>query len=186
MYFTTADLRSMDTALADATRFPDARLDAMRALVEQSLEDVCDVAFEPRAATGVFSGDGSRMLELGVHRLRSVTAAVDDGQALDLAGVKVSGRLVWRYDGWPLGVANLTVTYTHGYDAPPLRVKRAALILAKVWLLEGPVDARATQVPVGDGSTINLATPGVFGSTFGVPEVDAVVREYRVPDARLT
>jgi hypothetical protein len=186
MFFTTAELRAMDAALTDPAKFPDAQLDAMRELVEQSLEDACDVAFEPRESVGAFSGDGSRMLALGVHRLRSVTAVVDDGQALDLAGVKGIGRLVWRYDGWPWGVANLTVTYSHGYDAPPLRVKRAALILAKVWLLEGPVDVRATQVSAGDGSTINLATPGVLGSTFGVPEVDAVVRHYRVPDARLT
>lgn len=193
MFFTTAELRAMDAALTDPAKFSDAQLELMRALVEQSLEDACDVAFEPRQSTGTpsrsagaFSGDGSRWLSLPVHMLRSVTAVGHDGQALDLAGVKISGRLVWRYDGWPLGVANLTVTYTHGYDAPPLRVKRAALILAKVWLLAGPVDDRATQFATVDGSTINLATPGVLGSTFGVPEVDAVVRQYRVPDARMT
>jgi hypothetical protein len=192
-YFTTAELRAQDAALADPVRFPDAQLDAMRQLVEQSLEDACDVGFVPRASTatpsrtaGPFGGDGSRWLSLPVHMLRSVVSVTSDGQVLDLTGVAVRGHCLWLYDGWPWGVANLTVTYSHGYDAPPLRVKRAALILAKVWLLEGPVDVRATQVSAGDGSTINLATPGVLGSTFGVPEVDAVVRQYRVPDARLT
>lgn len=175
-YFTDAELVAF--APATETNTLEERA-AMRDLVEQALEDACDVAFVPRTATETFSGSGGRLLVLPTTLVRTITTAADDGTPLDLADVKITGRAAYRPGGWPQGTANLAVTWEHGHDLPPLRVKRAAMILTKVWLLKGPVDDRATQL-AGDYGTINLATPGMFGATFGVPEVDAVVTRYGV------
>jgi hypothetical protein len=49
----------------------------------------------------------------------------------------------------------------------------------RTWLTKGPIDDRATGIPT-EGGTIPLLTPGVRGSTFGIPEVDAVVEQYGV------
>jgi hypothetical protein len=53
------------------------------------------------------------------------------------------------------------------------------MILTRAWLVSGPVDDRATQI-AGDGITIPLSTPGFRGSTTGIPEVDAVIDQYRM------
>ena len=71
----------------------------------------------------------------------------------------------------------LTVTYTHGYDTPPARIRRAAMIATRIWTTRGPVDDRATQI-AADGATVNLATPGLPGSVTGIPEVDAAIRQH--------
>ena len=66
---------------------------------------------------------------------------------------------------------DLTIDYEHGQ--PVADVRRICLILARYRLLHGPLDQRATQAPVEGGGTINLATPGIQGSRFGIPEVDS-------------
>ena len=71
----------------------------------------------------------------------------------------------------------LTVTYTHGYETPPARIRRAAMIATRIWTTRGPVDDRATQI-AADGATVNLATPGLAGSVTGIPEVDAAIRQH--------
>ena len=77
---------------------------------------------------------------------------------------------------WAPGT-QVAVTYTHGYDLPPYRIRRAAMIATRVWTTKGPVDDRATQI-AADGATINLATPGVLGSVTGIPEVDAAITQH--------
>jgi hypothetical protein len=75
----------------------------------------------------------------------------------------------------------VVVGYEYGADEPPERVKRAVLLLAKNWLVNGPIDDRATAIPAGEaGGVITLATPGIRGANFGIPEVDAVVEQYRI------
>lgn len=183
-YFTVDELRVQDTALQNETKYTDARLDEMRQLVEQAIEEAAEVAFVPREYTETLSGRGTQRVFTRWARLRSVTAAALDGVAVDVTPLRVTRRVIYRPppDRWPAGVANVTVTYLHGWDAPPLRVKRAALILAKNWLLKGPIDDRATQIRDGDtGGLITLATPGVRGANFGIPEVDAVVADYAEP-----
>lgn len=181
-YFTAAELRALDTALTNTDKHPDAELEQVRDLVEQSIEDACHVAFVTRRRMVTVSGDGGRILVSPVTLPRAVTAAASLDESLDIAAVRVvDGVALYRPAGWPRGHANLTLTIEHGHDVPPLRVKSAALILAHTWLLKGPVSDRATQVPAtADGvGALNLATPGLLGSRFGVPEVDQVVREYR-------
>lgn len=178
-YFTAAELGARDGALeAKAV----GELEELRVLAEDSIEHAARVAFVPRVHTAVFSGRGVFELYAAHHRVRRIVTALVDGAVLDIAQARVVGDLrLWRPGGWPAGRANLLVTYEHGHDVPPPRIKQAALTLAKVWGLRGPVDARATQIETGDGSTINLATPGILGAQFGIPEVDQAVRAYGEP-----
>jgi hypothetical protein len=59
-------------------------------------------------------------------------------------------------------------------------IRQAALILAKTWLTgqRSPIDDRATTFASTDGGTYALAVPGRNGSTFGIPDVDAVIDRY--------
>lgn len=178
-YYTPGELRGRYSDLADRARWPDAELEENRQLVEESLERAARVAFEPRSATQTLSGHGHAYLRAMWPRLRRVLTAEVDGVALDPGATRVDGCYLVLAAGWPEGVANVRVTYEHGYDEPPRRLRRAALILAKNWLIRGPIDDRATQVLGVEGGVINLATPGVFGSVFGLPEVDAVIADLR-------
>lgn len=171
-YFTLDELRAMpDLALRS-----DEELEAMRALAQSSIEDACGVAFVPRAKTVSRRAHGT-VLRPGPPRLLSVASVIGVDGAIDLTDVTIAGGLLVMPDGWPTD--ELTVTVEHGHDAPPLRVKSATMILAREWLLKGPISERRTQLPTESGGSINLATPGLLGSTFGIPEVDYVVKAYR-------
>jgi hypothetical protein len=76
---------------------------------------------------------------------------------------------------------DLTIGYEHGQ--PVADARRICLILARYRLLHGPLDQRATQMSVEGGGTINLATPGIQGSRFGIPEVDKFCDDH---DQRVT
>ena len=79
---------------------------------------------------------------------------------------------------WSAGYGNGVVGYEHGYDRPPERIRRAALLLAKAWLVAGPVDDRAATFSSADGGTYGLVVEGRGSSPFGIPAVDAAVQEY--------
>lgn len=184
-YFTLAEARKVP-GLESTTDYPNADIEAMRAVVEAELEQAAGVAFEPRTAIETVSGFGGRVLFVSRRRVREVVSALHEGAVLPIAGTRVVGlRRFHRPEGWPPGVANIRLEYRHGHDAPPGRIKRAALILTKEWLVRGPVTDRATQISAGDGGVINMATPGLFGSDFGLPEVDAAVKRYGYTDVGL-
>ena len=185
-YFTVAELRAQDAKLADGTKFPDALLEENRQDAEAAIEHACSTAFVPRETSEeAFPSCSTAGLVVSRRRVREVVSVLDrsTGTFIDSANATVGGRgscTLYLDAGWPSATpGGVLVTYTHGHDEPPRRVKRAALILTKNWVLRGPVDDRATQLTDGQGATVNLATPGVFGAEFGLPEVDAVVSTYR-------
>ncbi len=175
-YFTVADLRARYTDLNAKT---DAELEAALLDAEEAIEDAADVAFVRRQRTQSFTGDGSFYFRADRPQIRLVVACTIDGLAVELPTIFGKWWLR-RAVGWPTN-ANVAVAYQHGYDAPPRQIRRAAMILTHEWALRGPVDQRATQIPTGDGGAINLATPGLLGSIFGLPEVDVAVKQYREP-----
>ncbi len=185
--FALAEARQV-RPLDNTTNYTDAALTAMRTTVEDALEDACGCAFVPRYDSATLNGDRTSLLQLTpyLRRVRwasittaGVTTALTAGELLNLS-VNPAG-FVSGY-GWPTGYGNVTVGYEHGMDRPPERVRRAALLLAKVWLVSGPVDDRATSFSSAEtGATYSMVVPGRGGSTFGVPEVDAVVDQYRIP-----
>lgn len=178
--FTLAEARAV-APLSSTTNYPDTAIFAMRTLVEQALEDACGVAFVPRYKLETFNGDGTTVLSPTWTRVTAIRSATITSTALtvgQLATVVPYGLSAIYYpSGWTAGFGNVTVGYEHGHPYPPERVKRAALRLAKRWLVEGPVDDRATSFSNDDG-TYSLVTPGQRGVLFDLPEVNAVVQQY--------
>lgn len=176
--FTLAEAR----ADSDLIALPIADLILGRTLAETALEDACGRAFVPRYARETLT-PGAYRLALARQALRLVRSASIGGTDLteaQLADLRLDGRSVYYSGGWGFGVRDVVIEYEHGEDYPPPRVSRACLLLAKNWIIDGPIDERATALSAGDaGGTINLLTPGTRGSTFGIPEVDEVVNRYR-------
>lgn len=184
-YFTPEEARAQEPALASEEAYPDELIDAMREAVEQALEHACGVAFVTRTATDErHDGPGSSDLLLDWPRVQDVSAASVGGSSI--TGDALTGLVPYRdgrvyySGGWVSGRGNVLITYTHGYEAVPGRVKRAAIILTKRFLVQSPVNDRATQLVNSDGTTQWLVTAGVRDAIFDIPEANAVVEEYSV------
>lgn len=177
--FTISEARSLSPLDKTAVYSTQQIIDA-RTLAETALEDLCGVAFVPRYTTETFSGNAGTQLLLRprTSAIRSVSA---DGVAYTTteltALVPQQTGLVYNPNRWANGYGNLTIGYEHGYTSPPPRVSQACLLLAKNWLVKGPLDDRMTSMSSEDG-TFSLLTPGVRGSYVGIPEVDAVIQQY--------
>ena len=178
--FSLAEARA-DPDLVDTTEYTADELKVARTLAESALEDACGRAFVPRYSREVLTGGGYR-LTLARTSIRSIRSVTVNGTALtatQIAGLRFDGRHVHYSGGWFSDDGGVVIDYEHGMDFPPPRLARAALILAKNWLIKGPIDDRAVSIPAGDaGGVISLATPGVRGAVFGIPEVDLVVQRY--------
>lgn len=149
VFFTLAELRAR---FQRPDEFTVAQLSDMRVLVETAIEDACGIAFVPRYAIGTADAYGN-VTRRGLRRLRGTVTNS--------------------------GVTAPRVGYEHGLDQPPPRIKQAALMLAKAWLTVGPIDDRTTILSSPEaGITATLAVPGRGGSNFGIPEVDAAVKQY--------
>lgn len=182
VYFTVAELRAKyPVELTDPARWPDAVIAAAITRAEQVIEGpkACDIAFVPREATVAISSiDLSGLLALPNNHVREVTAATASTTGdLDLTDVRViAGSYLEHPTGWPAG-ETITVTYTHGYDDPPLRILEAAKLYTRQLVIDGPIDERATQIRTAEG-IISMVTPGQRGSITGIPEVDAAIDQY--------
>jgi hypothetical protein len=175
--FNTSELRAL-SALSDTVKYPAVDLAAARTMAESALEDVCGVAFVPRYARVTLDGGADDVLLR--PRPRSVTAVSVGGVAIaDLTtlGLYRDGRL-YNPAGWTAGRLNVVVKYVHGHAYPPPRVGRAALLLAKRYLVDTPVSDRATSLINPDGTTQWMVTAGVRGALFDIPECNAVVDHY--------
>lgn len=182
-FFTLAEARAV-TPLNDETKYTDAAIVAMRTLVEDEMEQACGVAFVPRFTQQTVDGGGGRSL-----LLRPTTTAVRsvalDGTAytvdeLSALSMSTAGSVYSASRVWAEGYSNYLVGFEHGYREPPPGVKRAALLLAKMWLVgqRSPIDDRAATFANAEGGTYSLVVPGRNGSTFGHPDVDSVVDRY--------
>lgn len=187
--FTLADARRDD--FIPPARATDDEVLRARSSAERQLEEACEVALARRVDTHRGRPTGRGLLALP-HRQPAwdpapitILTAGNEGGALSAASLNL--LRADRYGaiaGLPAGTTNAAVTYEHGPVRPPARAMTAALTLAKNQLLEGPIDTRALGVAVEGGGSIGLATPGLRGATFGIPEVDAFVQEYGVRGRR--
>jgi hypothetical protein len=177
--FEIAELRSFDEALADDVTYTSLRLAQAREDATERLENAADVAFTVRATRQTLSGDGTTRLLLPHTDVVELYEAWIDGIEVDLADVEVKpeGILVYA-SGWTLGTNNVEVRYTHGYEATPEPVKRAAKMLAVEYVVTSALPARATSqsTDVGD---FRIAIANVdAGRDTGIPEVDAVISRF--------
>jgi hypothetical protein len=173
-FFTIAELRASSPQLASTTTFTTTRLLEARTSVEDALEKVLGFAMVPRFRTQTLTGwartEWPLLNELWPY-VRVIRTIVVDEVAIEPAAFG-------GYD-WPPGYSTVEVAYEHGLDEPGPRWKRYALMLAKNWLLDSPIDDRASTFSSVEGGTYGLVTPGLRGSIFGIPEVDAAVNEER-------
>jgi hypothetical protein len=176
--FTIAQARAIKP-LDNAASYPTPDLLDMRTTVEDSIEDYCG-ALVPRYAYETVQARYGRPLRLGhpsVRAVRSITLNGTDLSPTEVANITTDGTFLHGCS-WLTGP--VTVGYEHGRDRPPERLRRAALLLAKVWLIAGPVDDRTNTFTSTEGGTYSLVTAGRGGSIFGVPEVDAAVQANRL------
>ena len=173
-------LSELDAKLQTPASYTAAQKADARLWAEESLEDACGRAFVPRYGRRTFSGTGETFLDLGRLDIRSIRdATVDDEALTDLSVLVVNGGYLYREDRFDSGTRNWAIGFEYGLDYPPARVKQAAILLAKSWLVKGPIDDRATSMITEDGS-FTLSTPGRGDVEFGIPEVDRVVQAYSV------
>lgn len=183
--FTLAEIRAL-TPIDSTVNYLTADILDVRTAVEQAIEQACGVAFVNRYALERHSGDGSNTLQLlhplptSIRSATITTAALTAPQLADLtmtpAGAIYSSLLCWTW-----GRNNIVVGYEHGYSEPPMEIRRAAIALAKMWLVgrRNPIDDRAITFNAGaEGGTYSLAVPGRNGSSFGHPDIDVAVDRY--------
>jgi hypothetical protein len=181
--FSIAEARKL-APLQDATKYPTADILVARTLAETALEDDCRCAFVPRYRRELVDEPNGSLLPLQRVRPTAVRSIKREGVAMstpDLADIRLrrDGSL-YRRLGWQQGIISWAnsyeVAYEHGHPYPPPRVGRAALLLARRWLVESPIDERTTAVST-EGGTISFLAAGIRGS-FDMPEVNEVVRRY--------
>jgi hypothetical protein len=177
-YFTLDELRAERPDTADAD---DETLERQQTLAEELMEAATGIGFIPRTRIETVTSSTSGLLRLARPYVRRIAGVEEAGTAWTPERV---GEL-WFENSYIVGVpgwgTTVTVTYEHGMDAPPERVRRAVMTATRIWALRGPVDERATQIGTDAGGTINLATPGLAGFITGIPEFDATIAFYRRP-----
>lgn len=199
--FELADLRAMDRAFADIDKYPTSDLKRVRDWVEDVIEGprAANIAFVPRGRRVIMDGT-SPDLGLGYYPLvygndyrdlivpdfavRSIYSGSINGIALtaeDLAALDVSDNVIHRSAGvhwpaWPFGRGNITLHYIHGLAQVPGAITRAALILAKEYLVKSDLPGRATATSIGD-QMFRLTIAGRDGVT-GIPDVDAAIDQF--------
>lgn len=163
--------------LAEAHTFVDDYLDTTPSdevlqdavdLASERIEKACRVAFTPREVTATVESINGWALCDHPMVIRLLTV---DGEEVD-TGPYVSGNL-------PMAAGTREITYTHGYETPPLAIKRAVLLLTRHLLIEDPTDfdSRATH-KVTEMASWSLVTPGVRGAMFPIPEVNQIVSDH--------
>lgn len=190
--FTLAQARDFDGGkLRDASAYSDDLLKETRARILDAFAEVCGVSFVPRYKRVVLDGKGSDTLylpDLYVTAIRSVDERASGGTdwtaytSDDLADVFCddSGQVFRETDGaFTAGRRNIRIGYEYGYAQPPLEITRAALRLLVSYLgaTRTDWDPRAISMST-DMGVISLATAGMRGAVFGLPEVDSALVRY--------
>ena len=175
-YFTIEELRAQSPELASVTKFTTELLESKRQEAEEDFEALAHRAFMSRTATYAAHG-GAKHLLLPYKDLVSVTGVTLEGAAVDITSVTVDPvlRALVHPGLWPEGVLYATVTY--GMAEPPVAVKRAVMLLAKMYALPTSIDPRATAVINSDTGGYRISVATKDGHT-GVPDVDAAAARW--------
>lgn len=186
-YFSVTDARASDPTLANDVKYPDGKVQAARAEVEDEFERICDVAFVPRFRRAALDGSGRCTLLLPTPLVRRVTAVAElasDGTSTAWTADEV-GDIRPSHTGelhspraFPSGRANVVVAWEHGHDRPPDDVRQAALLRLR-YRTTRPYSAtldRATSFQEEGGNTYRLDTAGAAKT--GIPDVDGVLARW--------
>lgn len=200
-YFSIAELRNYDSALANTTKYPNTALIEARNLVESEFEDICERAFVPRFHREVTETNS------GYYTLDSWSEGyieLEKPEPIRVNALKVNNvdRLTWYSDGniykakedphqlvfrsvagqGIRGATKLELEYEYGMTQVPTPIKQKALKRAKMVLLgmNSTIDERASTMSLPDIGIINLVTPGQRGSETGIPDIDVVLDRYKL------
>jgi len=184
--FSLSDLRAAVGSTPTNTQLTD-----MRTRVEEAFEDECGVAFVPRysrkkvtgyvghTATSIDGDWRSRNMVRLKPFMRAIQWVTVDGQALTTPDVQAATFDDYGFASIPSTGAwwsQTLVGFEHGMDSPPAPVKYAALDYARFLLTQdASIDSRAERLITDDGTIV------FGGSGLGVPSVDRVIDQYRIP-----
>lgn len=178
-YLTAEAATTRDDRLAS---FEAAPIDAQIASFEPIAERYRGVAYTPRDASKVFTAGCASSLILPNTRIRSVTSVVIDGATIDPANYQpgLSAGVIKSRSGW--SYQSLTVTYTHGYDAPPGELLDACTeyVLSVLKSRASGVSRNTLSQGSPDGGTTRYSTPDwEAGRPTGWLEVDRLLNSLR-------
>jgi hypothetical protein len=180
--FTIAELRAESAKLANTTDYLASKITQMRTTVEKALEKRLGFALVPRYSMESAQVNGGS-LSLRWPYVRAIRSVTTGGSTVltstDLAGLTFADGALRGYR-WPSGYAATYVGYEHGKGNDDPEARQAALTLAKMWLLSGPVDDRALGF-ANEGGSYALATPGRNGAMFA-PAIDEWIQANRLPN----
>ena len=194
-------LRAMDRAFSDQTKYPTTLLKEVRTWVEDVIEGprAAQVSFVPRGRRVILDGNSPdpsstyypltygndyRDLIVPDFQVRELYSASVDNVALtqaEIDQVRISDNILQRtstarWPVWPYGRSNIQLHYKHGMDRAPGAITRAALILAREYLVKSDLPGRATATSIGD-QLFRLTIAGRDGVT-GIPDVDAAIDQF--------
>ncbi len=189
--FTENEARTFDnSALANTTTYPQATLLRGRDLIQDAFERILGWSMGTRYEREVVDGPGTSELWMDRRELTAVRSVKERTRgtstwtaysAADLADILVyrDGRLLRETLGsFAYGKRNVAIEYEHGRRPIPLDLRRAALRLLRHQLVKSNLDDRALSQS-GEFGTFSLATPGMRGAWFGIPQVDSVLDQLK-------
>ena len=186
-YFTLADLRELPD-LADATLYPDDRLEAARGWIVGIVERECQTSFVPVAKTLTRDGDGGRSILLPDRWVVDLTSVTVDGVTqTGNAEVDPAGEVTLYladgsgYGAFTRGFRNVVIAWRAGWSStPPDDLKQVMLQAARYRVVQvdgsSGIPNRATAI-TNEFGNVTLATAGEHAPT-GIPDVDAVILGY--------
>jgi hypothetical protein len=190
-YFSLSEARGQDPALANATKFPTAKLIARRIEAEDTAEYLCGQAFVPRFRRATVNGLGKPALMMPdpfIRVLRSVQIGNVVFSPSQVAAVGISDAgMLYLSQGWipgvPLGYKNIIVEYEHGRDRPPPIIARAAMKHLKALVLEDTSNLpdRAERTVMVDAQGGSVVYGSASAESTGIPAVDATYGKYPAP-----
>lgn len=183
-YLTAAQVRARVPALVNTTMFSDSEINLLVGEFEEIAERYRGVSFTPRNHTETFTRPSTSLL-LSRQPVRSITSFTVDGVAGDVTDLTVdlaTGKI--QGGRWTLSTP-VSVTYSHGLDAPPAVVLRAcAEYCRSVAMSDRSGQSRDVIAQSFDGGITRYSTPDFTrGRPTGFLEVDRLlssVRDYRM------
>ena len=184
LWFTNAELRAAETAMAAAVNFTPSAVAVAREQVESKMEQWCGQAFVPRFAVETVAATSGPLLAAvpTVRRVRWAEFLDSDGTVLSVLSPAECAAIpssedttISRSGGWT-GGARVRVGYEHGRNTPPPGLKAAAMRLCREVLAKGKggglpenaISYSSTEL----GWSAVLVTPGVRGAHTTIPDVN--------------
>lgn len=168
----------------DTTAYSASAIASARTKAEQSLESACRRAFVPRYYKQIIDGTAGGLARMHWPLLRTIRSVVLNGvttfDSTQLAQLKLRrSGFIYNPGGWLWGVQNYAIAFEHGYDYPPQDAGEMCLRLACHRNKSSTFDERVVMAQAGE-ELFKFVNPGEQGR-FGVPDIDAFVRNLSAP-----